>query len=76
MDTMGIALSGMQQAQGAVEQVAGRLAKAAGPPPSGDRLDLSSEMVALIQARNEFQTNARVVKTGDDMQKTLLNLLA
>ena len=73
---MGIALGGMEKAQGAVEQVAGRLAKATGSPPSGDTVELSSEVAALLEARNAFQTNARVIKMGDGMQKTLLNLLA
>jgi flagellar hook protein FlgE len=73
-----------------MSQVAERIAKATGYPvdttagqsadssPSSarDTVDLSSNMVALLQARNEFQTNANVVKTGDTMQKTLLNLLA
>jgi flagellar basal body rod protein FlgG len=71
----------MEKAQGAVEKVAGRLANTAGRPidstePKADTVDLSSDMVALLRARNEFQSNARVIKTGDDMQKTLLNLLA
>jgi flagellar hook protein FlgE len=33
-------------------------------------------MVAMLAARNQFQSNARVIQTADDMQKTLLNLLA
>ncbi len=72
MDLMSIALGGMQQAQGSFERAAGRIAKAADPSP--DALDLSSEMVALLQARNQFHSNARVIQIGDDMQKTLLNL--
>jgi len=71
---MNIALGGMEKAQGSLEKAAARIAKAA--DPAGDMVDLSTEMVSLMDARNQFQTNARVIHTGDDMQKTLLNLLA
>ena len=30
----------------------------------------------MLAARNQFQTNAAVVRTADDMQKKLLNMLA
>ncbi|MCU1238233.1 MAG: hypothetical protein JWP63_6200 [Candidatus Solibacter sp.] len=75
MQITGIALSGMQQASSTLEKAAGKIAKAT-DPAAVDQIDLSSEMVALLDARNQFQTNARVIQTGDDMQKTMLNLLA
>jgi flagellar hook protein FlgE len=75
MDIMGIALGGMQNAAGSLEKSAGKIAKAA-DPATADAIDLSSEMVALLDARNQFRTNARVIQTADEMQKTTLNLLA
>jgi flagellar hook protein FlgE len=33
-------------------------------------------MVAMLAARNQYQTNARVIQTADDMQKKVLDLLA
>jgi flagellar hook protein FlgE len=33
-------------------------------------------MVEMLAARNQYQSNARVVQTSDDMQKKLLNILA
>jgi flagellar hook protein FlgE len=32
-------------------------------------------MVALINARNDYQANLRTLQTADKMQKTLLDLL-
>jgi flagellar hook protein FlgE len=75
MDIMGIARDGMRSAAGSLEKSAGKIAKAA-DPASADAIDLSSEMVALLDARNQFRTNARVIQTADEMQKTTLNLLA
>jgi len=75
MQIIGTALGGMQQASSTLEKAAGKIAKAA-DPAAQDQISLSSEMIALIDARNQFQTNARVIQTGDDMQKTMLNLLA
>jgi flagellar hook protein FlgE len=33
-------------------------------------------MVEMLAARNQYLSNARVIQTGDDMQKRLLNILA
>jgi len=38
-------------------------------------LDLSSEMVALQEARNLFQINTRVLRTADEMSRSLLDVL-
>jgi flagellar hook-associated protein FlgK len=38
-----------------------------------DQLDLSAEAVALIQSRNSFEANTKVIKVADEMQKTLLD---
>jgi len=74
MDVMTVALSGMEKAQGTLQKTAEHIAAVS--PETSDSVDLSSDMVAMLAARNEFQTNARVVQTADDMQKKLLNLLA
>ena len=68
-------LQGMQQAETSVNRAASRIA-AAPFSPQGDTVDLSSEMVALAQARNDFATNAKVAETEDQMTKSLLNILA
>ena len=74
MDVMSAALSGMQNAQSTFERTAARIAAVS--PETSDSVDLSSEMVAMLAARNQFQTNAHVIRTADDMQKKLLDMLA
>ena len=58
----------MEQAQGKLGKAADRIAA-----QSPDTVELSTEVLA---ARDQFQTNARVMHSADEMQKTLLNLLA
>ena len=64
----------MQNAQNLLQKTAERIA--AVPPETSDSVDLSSSMAAMLSARNQYQTNARVIQTADDMQKKLLDLLA
>jgi len=74
MDVMSVALGGMRNVQSTLERTAERIAAVS--PETSDSVDLSSQMVAMLAARNQFQSNARVIQTADDMQKTLLSLLA
>ncbi|MCX6631918.1 MAG: hypothetical protein NTW28_30285 [Candidatus Solibacter sp.] len=70
---MNAALVGMQNAQSTLGRTAERIAGAS-PIPS-DSVDLGTEMVALLAARNQYQANARVFQAGDKMQKKLLDIL-
>ena len=74
MDVMSAALGGMQNAQRTLQKTAERIAEAS--PETSDSVDLSSQMVAMLAARSQYQTNARVIQTADDMQKKLLDMLA
>jgi flagellar basal body rod protein FlgF len=74
MDVLGAALGGMQDAQGRFEKAAERIACAS--TQSTDSVDLITDMVEMLAARNQYLSNARVIQTGDDMQKKLLNILA
>ena len=74
MNVLGAALGGMQNAQGRFEKAAERIAGASFHPT--DSVDLSTDMVEMLAARNQYLSNARVIQTGDDMQKKLLNILA
>lgn len=70
-------LEGLQRAQAAAEKTAARVAQlplSQGGPPE-DVVDLSVEAVALMQARNAFSANVKAVETGDDMQRSTLDLL-
>jgi len=71
---MSVALGGMRNVQSTLERTAERIAAVS--PETSDSVDLSSQMVAMLAARNQFQSNARVIQTADDMQKKLLHLLA
>jgi flagellar hook protein FlgE len=71
---MSAALGGMKNAQDTLQKTAERIAAVS--PETSDAIDLSSQMVAMLAARNQYQTNARVIQSADDMQKKLLDMLA
>jgi flagellar hook-associated protein FlgK len=72
MEILPIALSGLAAAQQRVESTARRIAQ---PDVPGDTLELSSAMVALLDAKNQFAANTKVVQTAGEMQKHLLDML-
>ena len=76
MDISAIALSGLNQAQTNFETAARRVASAGGSNAPEDTVDLSANMVALIQAKNDFTANLNTVKVADEMQRTALDMLA
>jgi len=70
---MTTSLQGMQRAETQLNQVAQNIAQ--GPSSStlqGDTVDLSTQAVALIQAKNSFEANTAALKVGDEMTQTLL----
>ncbi len=70
---MTTSLQGMQRAETQLNQVAQNIAQ--GPSfstPQGDTVDLSTQAVALIQAKNSFEANTAALKVGDEMTQTLL----
>ena len=66
-------LQGMQKAETQLNTTANKIARF---PQNGDTLDLSSDMVSLIAARDNFMANVGAAKTGDEMQRALLNMIA
>jgi pyruvate/2-oxoglutarate dehydrogenase complex dihydrolipoamide dehydrogenase (E3) component len=80
MDVMNAALGGMMVAQNSFDSAAQRFAGASTQftrstqPP--DSVDLSTEAVTLLAARNQFEASAKVFQAGDKMQKKLLDLMA
>jgi len=77
MDVSSIALQGLQQASTQLEAAAAQIARAGANSPDGatlDVVDLSAEMVALMQAQNLFDANLATLKTADQMQKSLIDL--
>jgi flagellar hook-associated protein FlgK len=76
MDVMSAALSGMNQAQGTLEKAAQRISTAGTNQTPGDSVDLSTEMVNLIGARQQFSASVGVAHVADEMQKSLLDMMA
>lgn len=71
-------LEGLQRAQAAAEKTAARVAQlplSAGGGPPEDVVDLSVEAVALMEAKNGFSASLKMVETGDEMQRSTLDLL-
>ena len=79
MNSVAIALGGLQQADNRLNTAAARIAGASPSSPDGANLDvadLSAEMIALMSAQTLFDTNLATLKTADEMQKNLVNLKA
>jgi flagellar hook-associated protein FlgK len=71
------ALEGLRRAEGRLESAARRIAVSADlERAAADRVDLSEEFVALIQARNAFVANLRAVQAGDELARHTIDLLA
>ncbi len=79
MDLSAIALQGLEQGQAQLEQAAIRLAGAGAESPDGanlDTVDLSVEIVALMSAKTQFSANLSTLKTADQIQKNVIDLMA
>lgn len=75
-------LQGMQKAESQLQAAASNIAQMPAAlqdpqnPQAPDSLDLSAQMVALLSARDNFMANVGAAKTGDEMQRALLNIVA
>ena len=72
MDVMSAALGGMRTAQNSLEKTAERIAGATTQPQ--DSVDLSTEMVEMLAAANQYQANARVITTTDQIMQETMNI--
>jgi flagellar basal body rod protein FlgG len=75
MNVASVALQGIQQASGLAESSARRISGAADPGSGTDTVDLSAQMVALMQAKNLNSAMVSVIQTADEMDSHILNLL-
>jgi hypothetical protein len=69
------ALQGMARSEAQFNRAADRIAHL--PPAQtkqGDQVDLSTPAVALLQSKNSFEANTKVVKVADQMEQTLLDM--
>lgn len=77
-----IPLAGLSAAEGNLNRTAANIANFGASPPNsvqtasgGDTVDLSTDMVALIEARNNFAANVKTVQTEDQMTQSLLKIV-
>jgi flagellar basal body rod protein FlgG len=67
-------LDALQQSVAQFNQAASNFVRATLPSSNGqDTVNLSTAAVALVQARNSFDANTKLIKTVDEMDKTLFN---
>jgi flagellar basal body rod protein FlgF len=72
-----IPLAGMAHAETRVNTVAARISRmGASVSDPQDTVDLSAEMVALMDSKNNFEANVKVAHTFDEMSRTTLDILA
>ena len=79
MELSAIALRGLDAAQAGLDQAAGRIARVTEPASvaaPADTVDLSTAIVGLLAARQDFAVNVKVLKTADEMERQALDLLA
>jgi flagellar basal body rod protein FlgB len=81
MDVLGIAQQGLQQAEGQFDYTARRIAQtgtntSTSSQTAGDSVSLSDNMVSLLSAKTQYETDLGLAKTAGEMQKATLNLLA
>jgi len=70
-------LQGLTSAQEAFDQAASKVAQPIEPSqPQQDTVSLSDAMVSMLQAANDYQANLKSLEVGNQMQKSLLNILA
>jgi len=71
MDISSVALGGIQSAETKFNRAAARVAQAG----TDDTVDLSTEAVNLLNAKDEFAANLKALEVGDDMTKQTLDML-
>jgi flagellar basal body rod protein FlgG len=72
---MAQAAQGLQTSEAEFEQVAQNIAQSS-LTPQGDQVNLSTQAVALIQAKDSFEANIKALQVGDQMTETLLASLS
>lgn len=65
------AAQGLQTSEAQFDRVAQNIAA-----PQGDLVSLSTQAVALLQAKNNFEANLKALEAGDQMTQTLLATLS
>ena len=72
------AAEGLRKAEERVERVAERLSRLSSPADGSvpvDVVDLSAEVVALLEARTAHAAIAKVIETGESLDRHILDIL-
>ncbi len=80
MELQSIGLAGLEKAQEKLAAVAKRLASAGASSSvtaasSGDTLDLSAEMVALLESKAASEANLKLVETANELSSKTIDIL-
>ncbi len=76
MEVQSIGLAGLEKAQEKLSAVAKRLsAGVGGATGGGDIVDLSAEMVALMEAKLAAGVNLKLVETANEMAAKTIDVL-
>ncbi len=70
ISSISISAAGMQRASSQLEASASRIARF-----GAEDVDITSEMVNVLNAKNDFKANTKVVEAARDMSKALLDIL-
>jgi len=76
MQIFGAALQGLNAAESKLDRTAERISKTGTVQNGADSVDLASEMVNLMTAKEEYAANLKSLKAGDEMVKHTIDLLA
>jgi hypothetical protein len=77
MELSAIALQGLREAEGQMEKAATRISSSASlDATSLDTVDLSSEMIALLSAKELAMVNLKTLETAEQMAKSVIDLMA
>lgn len=74
-----IPVEGIRRAESSFNTAAAKIVQAplaAADQAGGDTVDLSAEMVALMESRNQFAANLKTLQVGDRMAQATLDILA
>lgn len=76
------ALQGLSSTQSQFDTAASKIAQwpasqaaqSTAPQPQ-DQVDLSTQAVALLQSKNSFEANTKLIKVADEMEQSTLNMI-
>ncbi len=74
MEISNTALQGLVRAEALLERTAQRIARLPARPESGDSVQLSEEMIRLLEARTLHGANLKTLQTADELARETLKL--